>query len=105
MASLTSHRPTGDSCYDDDDEDLEHQVYSVGGCDLDGRTPVSFSTGRWVRLIMEMQLDRTIDRIGMGRYQWTLLSLCGFGDFLSLQILVLAQFLCRLDGRQCLQSY
>ncbi|KAI0789718.1 major facilitator superfamily domain-containing protein [Abortiporus biennis] len=29
----------------------------------DGRTP----------------LDRTIDRIGMGSYQWTLLSLCGFG--------------------------
>ncbi|KAF8644666.1 hypothetical protein AX16_008326 [Volvariella volvacea WC 439] len=24
-------------------------------------------------------LDRTIDRIGMGSYQWTLLSLCGFG--------------------------
>ncbi|KAH9841485.1 MFS general substrate transporter [Rhodofomes roseus] len=24
-------------------------------------------------------LDRTIDRIGMGWYQWTLLSLCGFG--------------------------
>ncbi|GJE98431.1 MFS general substrate transporter [Phanerochaete sordida] len=29
----------------------------------DGRTP----------------LDRTIDKIGMGSYQWTLLSLCGFG--------------------------
>ncbi|KAJ7868296.1 major facilitator superfamily domain-containing protein [Mycena leptocephala] len=25
------------------------------------------------------QLDRTIDRIGMGSYQWTLLCLCGFG--------------------------
>ncbi|KAJ7250029.1 major facilitator superfamily domain-containing protein [Mycena haematopus] len=25
------------------------------------------------------QLDKTIDRIGMGRYQWTLLCLCGFG--------------------------
>ncbi|KAF5376819.1 hypothetical protein D9757_008908 [Collybiopsis confluens] len=25
------------------------------------------------------RLDRTIDRIGMGSYQWTLLSLCGFG--------------------------
>lgn len=24
-------------------------------------------------------LDKTIDRIGMGSYQWTLLSLCGFG--------------------------
>ncbi|KAI0290320.1 major facilitator superfamily domain-containing protein [Multifurca ochricompacta] len=33
------------------------------GSDIDGRTP----------------LDRTIDRIGMGTYQWTLLSLCGFG--------------------------
>ncbi|KAI5118798.1 hypothetical protein M0805_005140 [Coniferiporia weirii] len=31
--------------------------------DSDGRTP----------------LDRTIDRIGMGSYQWTLLALCGFG--------------------------
>ncbi|RPD62502.1 MFS general substrate transporter [Lentinus tigrinus ALCF2SS1-7] len=31
--------------------------------DFDGRTP----------------LDRTIDRIGMGSYQWTLLCLCGFG--------------------------
>ncbi|KAF9643245.1 MFS general substrate transporter [Thelephora ganbajun] len=31
--------------------------------ELDARTP----------------LDRTIDRIGMGTYQWTLLSLCGFG--------------------------
>ncbi|KAL0961499.1 hypothetical protein HGRIS_006441 [Hohenbuehelia grisea] len=25
------------------------------------------------------RLDKTIDRIGMGSYQWTLLSLCGFG--------------------------
>ncbi|CAK5273982.1 unnamed protein product [Mycena citricolor] len=25
------------------------------------------------------QLDKTIDRIGMGRYQWALLFLCGFG--------------------------
>ncbi|THH07777.1 hypothetical protein EW145_g3153 [Phellinidium pouzarii] len=31
--------------------------------EMDGRTP----------------LDRTIDRIGMGSYQWTLLALCGFG--------------------------
>jgi hypothetical protein len=46
--------------YPDDDEDLERQVE---GCDPDGRTP----------------LDKTIDRIGMGSYQWTLLSLCGFG--------------------------
>lgn len=33
------------------------------GIDFDSRTP----------------LDKTIDRIGMGTYQWTLLSLCGFG--------------------------
>ncbi|KAI0031935.1 major facilitator superfamily domain-containing protein, partial [Vararia minispora EC-137] len=33
------------------------------GEDGDGRTP----------------LDKTIDRIGMGSYQWTLLALCGFG--------------------------
>ncbi|KAG2038160.1 hypothetical protein BDR03DRAFT_316772 [Suillus americanus] len=26
-------------------------------------------------------LDKTIDRIGMGSYQWTLLSLCGFGEY------------------------
>ena len=26
------------------------------------------------------QLDKTIDRIGMGSYQWTLLCLCGFGE-------------------------
>ncbi|KAF8799365.1 MFS general substrate transporter [Phlegmacium glaucopus] len=44
-------------------EDLEHQHHLVNGTDQDGRTP----------------LDKTIDRIGMGSYQWTLLSLCGFG--------------------------
>ncbi|KAF5340081.1 hypothetical protein D9758_013141 [Tetrapyrgos nigripes] len=42
---------------DFDDDDVEEQLLN------DGRTP----------------LDRTIDRIGMGSYQWTLLSLCGFG--------------------------
>ncbi|KAI0269991.1 major facilitator superfamily domain-containing protein [Gloeopeniophorella convolvens] len=41
---------------DDDFDDLE-------GNEFDSRTP----------------LDKTIDRIGMGTYQWTLLSLCGFG--------------------------
>ncbi|KDR82970.1 hypothetical protein GALMADRAFT_238679 [Galerina marginata CBS 339.88] len=46
----------------DDDADLEQQERLVGE-DHDGRTP----------------LDKTIDRIGMGSYQWTLLSLCGFG--------------------------
>ncbi|KAL1729666.1 major facilitator superfamily domain-containing protein [Schizophyllum commune] len=46
------------------DEDIEEQERLVGDGDLDdGRTA----------------LDRTIDRIGMGSYQWTLLSLCGFG--------------------------
>ncbi|KAF8158011.1 major facilitator superfamily domain-containing protein [Crassisporium funariophilum] len=48
--------------YFPDDEDLEEQDYLVDD-DQDGRTP----------------LDKTIDRIGMGSYQWTLLSLCGFG--------------------------
>ncbi|PFH49963.1 hypothetical protein AMATHDRAFT_62131 [Amanita thiersii Skay4041] len=45
--------------------DLEQQSRDVHASDNchDGRTP----------------LDRTIDRIGMGSYQWTLLSLCGFG--------------------------
>ncbi|KII90655.1 hypothetical protein PLICRDRAFT_137021 [Plicaturopsis crispa FD-325 SS-3] len=43
----------------DDEDDVEHQLPQPS----DGRTP----------------LDRTIDRIGMGSYQWTLLSLCGFG--------------------------
>ncbi|CDO69845.1 hypothetical protein BN946_scf184884.g4 [Trametes cinnabarina] len=50
--------------YDGDVEDID--VESLGfdaQDDFDGRTP----------------LDRTIDRIGMGSYQWTLLCLCGFG--------------------------
>ncbi|KAF8953239.1 major facilitator superfamily domain-containing protein [Flammula alnicola] len=50
------------SNYYPDDEDLEQQEHLVGE-DYDSRTP----------------LDKTIDRIGMGSYQWTLLSLCGFG--------------------------
>ncbi|CAL1712613.1 unnamed protein product [Somion occarium] len=46
----------------DDSEDVESLL--PGELDpFDSRTP----------------LDRTIDRIGMGSYQWTLLSLCGFG--------------------------
>ncbi|TEB22963.1 membrane transporter [Coprinellus micaceus] len=51
-----------DGEYGEEDEDLEQQLL---GEELvhDGRTP----------------LDRTIDRIGMGSYQWTLLSLCGLG--------------------------
>ncbi|EMD31441.1 major facilitator superfamily protein mfs4 [Gelatoporia subvermispora B] len=47
--------------YDVGDGDLEGAGYGVE--EYDSRTP----------------LDRTIDRIGMGSYQWTLLSLCGFG--------------------------
>ncbi|EKM79586.1 hypothetical protein AGABI1DRAFT_74699 [Agaricus bisporus var. burnettii JB137-S8] len=50
---------------DDDSVDVEEQrslVDSDDGLD-DERTP----------------LDKTIDRIGMGTYQWALLSLCGFG--------------------------
>ncbi|PPQ80443.1 hypothetical protein CVT25_001770 [Psilocybe cyanescens] len=50
------------SAYLVDDENIEQQDPLVGA-DYDGRTP----------------LDKTIDRIGMGTYQWTLLSLCGFG--------------------------
>ncbi|KAG6860790.1 hypothetical protein C0995_007596 [Termitomyces sp. Mi166 len=48
-----------------DDADVEQQnlIQEQEGVDSDGRTP----------------LDMTIDRIGMGSYQWTLLSLCGFG--------------------------
>ena len=65
----------------DDNEDLEDQDHLVG----DGRTPVSFSAGYWVTVShgKGLQLDKTIDRIGMGSYQWTLLSLCGFGEFLQ----------------------
>ncbi|KIJ97555.1 hypothetical protein K443DRAFT_241093 [Laccaria amethystina LaAM-08-1] len=46
--------------------DVEQQQRLIDGDDseeCDGRTP----------------LDKTIDRIGMGSYQWALLSLCGFG--------------------------
>ncbi|KAH9480727.1 putative MFS-type transporter PB1E7.08c [Psilocybe cubensis] len=50
------------SAYLVDDESTEQEDPLVG-VDYDGRTP----------------LDKTIDRIGMGTYQWTLLSLCGFG--------------------------
>jgi hypothetical protein len=111
MPSVSSHPAPGfwafmSPTYYPDDGDLEHQDNLVRGRDQpeDGRTPVSFSAGRWVTAFSwkGLQLDKTIDRIGMGSYQWTLLSLCGFGDFLPLQVLVLAQFLRRLDGRQCL---
>ncbi|KAI1790173.1 MFS general substrate transporter [Ganoderma leucocontextum] len=62
-SSRMSYISVADS-YDDDagsDVDLEAMGFDVP--DDDGRTP----------------LDRTIDRIGMGSYQWTLLCLCGFG--------------------------
>ncbi|KAF8907387.1 major facilitator superfamily domain-containing protein [Mucidula mucida] len=48
--------------YFEDGDDVEQQNLINEVLD-DGRTP----------------LDKTIDRIGMGSYQWTLLSLCGFG--------------------------
>ncbi|KAK0203016.1 MFS general substrate transporter [Desarmillaria ectypa] len=51
-----------DSYFIDDDDVEQQQLIDDDELD-DGRTP----------------LDRTIDRIGMGSYQWTLLSLCGFG--------------------------
>ncbi|KAF7364811.1 MFS general substrate transporter [Mycena venus] len=58
----------------DADEDIEHLLDDV---DEDPRT----------------QLDKTIDRIGMGSYQWTLLCLCGFGwmaDNMWLQAVAIA---------------
>ncbi|KAF8125767.1 MFS general substrate transporter [Boletus edulis] len=46
-----------------DVEDIQVTDDFVEDSEYDGRTP----------------LDKTIDRIGMGSYQWRLLSLCGFG--------------------------
>ncbi|KAJ3572767.1 hypothetical protein NP233_g2872 [Leucocoprinus birnbaumii] len=77
MASLTprasilwSDTAMAEHSYFPDDLDVEQQQRLIGsdaeaGDDDDGdrRTP----------------LDKTIDRIGMGSYQWALLSLCGFG--------------------------
>ncbi|KAF9481138.1 MFS general substrate transporter [Pholiota conissans] len=48
--------------YQIEDGDVDQQDHLLGN-DYDSRTP----------------LDKTIDRIGMGSYQWTLLGLCGFG--------------------------
>ncbi|KDQ20952.1 hypothetical protein BOTBODRAFT_62009 [Botryobasidium botryosum FD-172 SS1] len=45
------------------DYDIEEEADWEHDDESDGRTP----------------LDRTIDRIGMGYYQWSLLALCGFG--------------------------
>ncbi|KAI0637103.1 MFS general substrate transporter [Trametes polyzona] len=49
--------------YDEDGDDADVEAGFDAPDEDDGRTP----------------LDRTIDRIGMGSYQWTLLCLCGFG--------------------------
>ncbi len=60
-----------------------------------------------VFFLTRLQLDKTIDRIGMGSYQWTLLSLCGFGEFFSVFLVVVSSvttFL-RLDGRQCQYAF
>ncbi|KAI0346052.1 MFS general substrate transporter [Trametopsis cervina] len=61
------HSDDRDMAYYERDGEEEEDVGLVSGVPAnlneDGRTP----------------LDRTIDRIGMGYYQWTLLSLCGFG--------------------------
>lgn len=56
--SYFSSREEGDE--EDEDRDMEDLE---DGDAFDGRS----------------NLDRTIDRIGMGSYQWILLSLCGFG--------------------------
>jgi len=44
-------------------------------------------------------LDKTIDRIGMGTYQWTLLSSCGFGESPWVHLSSPNPILQRLDGR------
>lgn len=66
MASVT-YRASGfwadRMTYFDDTEQGMDDVEADLGAEYDKRTP----------------LDKTIDRIGMGSYQWTLLSLCGFG--------------------------
>ncbi|KAE9403218.1 MFS general substrate transporter [Gymnopus androsaceus JB14] len=59
-----THRMSVQDEFDDefnDSEDQDAEIFLLN--DGDERT----------------RLDRTIDRIGMGTYQWTLLSLCGFG--------------------------
>ncbi|KAJ4482425.1 MFS general substrate transporter, partial [Lentinula aciculospora] len=59
------HRMSTQDVYEDEFDDIEDQdeieILLEEACDERTR------------------LDRTIDRIGMGSYQWTLLSLCGFG--------------------------
>ncbi|KAG8214375.1 MFS general substrate transporter [Butyriboletus roseoflavus] len=59
--SLTSNRSTYPTMLDIDDPEAADEF--IEDSEYDSRTP----------------LDKTIDRIGMGSYQWTLLSLCGFG--------------------------
>ncbi|KAF8547038.1 MFS general substrate transporter [Imleria badia] len=57
----TVNRSSFTTMHDADDVEIADEF--VDDSEYDGRTP----------------LDKTIDRIGMGSYQWALLSLCGFG--------------------------
>ncbi|KAL5524378.1 hypothetical protein ACEPAF_9518 [Sanghuangporus sanghuang] len=61
MASITPRMST--LLAEDYFEDVLGNDDDAEGQEMDRRTP----------------LDRTIDRIGMGTYQWALLALCGFG--------------------------
>ncbi|KAI0647946.1 MFS general substrate transporter [Trametes meyenii] len=61
-SSRMSYVSVAGSYDEDDDVDVEGLGFEAPD-EFDGRTP----------------LDKTIDRIGMGSYQWTLLCLCGFG--------------------------
>ncbi|KAF8869192.1 major facilitator superfamily domain-containing protein, partial [Gymnopilus junonius] len=58
-----SNAPMVSAYFPNQEDDDEQQEQLLGESEHDGRTP----------------LDKTIDRIGMGSYQWTLLALCGFG--------------------------
>ncbi|KAN0074636.1 Major facilitator superfamily domain containing protein [Tylopilus felleus] len=59
--TTTTNRSTHLAMHDVHDVEIADEF--VDDVEYDDRTP----------------LDKTIDRIGMGHYQWTLLSLCGFG--------------------------
>jgi hypothetical protein len=81
MPSISAHRPTGDSMSPNDESGLDHWVR---GCDGWTNTSEFFCLALGYNFSWKgLQLDRTIDRIGMGSYQLALLSLCGFSDFLS----------------------
>ncbi|KXN80839.1 hypothetical protein AN958_07202 [Leucoagaricus sp. SymC.cos] len=78
MASLTprasvfwSDSVMADRHYYPDDLDVEQQQRLMGSS-VDGDDDGGMDDSR-------TPLDKTIDRIGMGSYQWALLSLCGFG--------------------------